>query len=204
MLSTGNTRGRFSKNLRRVRHLLDVFVALHPGTGRPSELHTDIVRAAVVFLHASLEDLLRSSEELRLDKAPDSAFKRLRWVPATGDNEGKDRVTLDELAQYRGHTVEEVLRRAFERHHERSNYNNEKDVAAALARMSLPGEPFRTHLSDLQLLMARRHLIAHRADANLKFPNLTNPIGVRLAERWLKTTESFGEQLLSSLERNPS
>ena len=29
---------RLSKNLRRVRYLLDVFEALHPGTGRPSEL----------------------------------------------------------------------------------------------------------------------------------------------------------------------
>jgi len=199
VLSTGNIRGRFSKNLRRVRHLLNVFVALHPGAGRPSELHADVVRAAVLFLHASLEDLLRSSEEVRLDKAPDIAFKRMRWVPPSGDKEGKDKVTLDELAQYRGHTVEEVLRRAFERHHERSNYNNEKDLAAALTRMSLPGEPFRAYFSDLQLMMARRHLIAHRADANLKFPNLTNPIGIKLAERWLRATESFGELLLSHL-----
>jgi len=123
----------------------------------------------------------------------------MRWVPPSGDKEGKDKVTLDELAQYRGHTVEEVLRRAFERHHERSNYNNEKDLAAALTRMSLPGEPFRAYFSDLQLMMARRHLIAHRADANLKFPNLTNPIGIKLAERWLRATESFGELLLSHL-----
>jgi hypothetical protein len=198
VLSTGNIRGRFSKNLKRVRHLLDVFVTLHPGTGRPSELHADVVRSAVVFLHASLEDLLRSCEEVRLDQAPVTAFEGMRWMLPSGE-EGKTQLTLSQLAQYRGVKVEDVLRRAFERHHERSNYNNEKDVVGALERMGIAGEPFKVHYSRLNAMMARRHLIAHRADANPRFPNLTNPIGVKLAESWRATIESFGEQLLSSL-----
>lgn len=84
-------------------------------------------------------------------------------------------------------------------HHERSNYNNEKDVVGALERMGIAGEPFRPHYPNLNAMMARRHLIAHRADANSRFPNLTNPIGVKLAESWRTTTESFGKQLLSYL-----
>jgi hypothetical protein len=200
VISADDIRRRFRKNLGRVRHLLEVFGTLHPGTGRPSELHADVVRAAVVFLHASLEDLLRSSEELRLDHAPAKAFEGLRWVAPQTGGYGKDKIGLVDLAQYRGHTVDEVLRRAFERHHEKSNYNNEYDVVGALERMGIPDQGFKAHFADLSAMMARRHLIAHRADSNRKNPKYTNPIGVKLVEKWVMTTLSFGEQLLSSID----
>ena len=93
----------------------------------------------------------------------------MRWVLPSGQ-QGKAQLTLSELAQYRGLKIEEVLRRAFERHHERSNYNNEKDIVGALERMGIAGEPFKAHYPNLNAMMS-----------------------------WRTTTESFGEQLLSSL-----
>ena len=179
--------------------LLQVFRTLHPGSDRPSELHADVVRAAVVFLHATLEDLLRSGEELRFAAAPSSAFEDMKWVPLAGPDKGKDRLTLAELAQYRGKSVDEVLLRAFQKHHEQSNYNNEQDVVGALQRMAFDKRPFERHFSDLAAMMKRRHLIAHRADLNARFPRLTNMMKISDVERWLTTVESFGEQLLGSL-----
>lgn len=125
----------------------------------------------------------------------------------TQDREGKekmkDKLTLDELAVFRGQTIDDVLMRAFQKYHERSNYNNEQDVVGALERMGLKTGPLKGFLPDLQAMMKRRHEIAHRADVNRKLPQFTNRVIVKVAERWLQVVESFGHQLLSSVEEGP-
>lgn len=203
MSSKENLEKRFHKNLERVRHLLQVFRSLYSGAGRPPSLKADVVRAAVVFLHATLEDLLRSSEELRFPVAPASAFERVRWVLPSRKNdeklEAKERLSLAEFAAFRGQTVDEVLLRMFQKHHEQSNYNNQNDVVGALQRMGLELDSFQEYLPDLQAMMKRRHEIAHRADVNRKYPHLTNRVIVEVVERWLHAVQTFGSRLLASL-----
>lgn len=87
----------------------------------------------------------------------------------------------------------------FQKHHEKSNYNNQDDVVGALQRMGLDVEPFREFLPDLQAMMKRRHEIAHRADINRKYPHLTNRVIVEVVERWLLAVQSFGGRLIASL-----
>lgn len=205
MISADIIRGKFQKNLRRVRHLLEVFRALHPTLERPSELHADVVRAAIIFLHATLEDLLRSSEELRFPQAPAAAFKRLQWVTqdVKGEDKTKEKIGLEEFAAFRGQSVDDVLMQAFQKHHERSNYNNQQDVVGALERMGLDTGPFEEFFPDLHAMMKRRHEIAHRADINRRLPRMTNRVIVKVAERWLQVVESFGNRLLSTLQEKP-
>lgn len=108
-------------------------------------------------------------------------------------------MTLPDLAEVRGQSVNEVLLRALQRHLEHSNYNNEKDVAGALWRMGIDHTPFRSFFPELRAMMARRHWIAHRADVNKDHPHLTNPISVSQVEKWSKTVASFGDALCASL-----
>lgn len=55
---------RFQENLTRVDHLLKIYEETAPGTqGRQPVERTDLLRSAVVFLHASLEDFIRSLAE---------------------------------------------------------------------------------------------------------------------------------------------
>lgn len=205
VISAAVIRSKFQKNLRRVRHLLEVFRTLHPGQERPSELHADVVRAAILFLHATLEDLLRSGEELRFPQAPAAAFKRLQWVrQIKGEERTSEKLGLEEFAAaFRGQTVDEVLMQVFQKHHERSNYNNQQDVVGALERMGLDTKPFEEFFPDLHAMMKRRHEIAHRADINRRLPQMTNRVIVKVAERWLQTVEAFGNRLVTSLQEKP-
>lgn len=150
------------------------------------------MRAAVILLHAALENLLRSGEELRFLQVPVDRFKHVRWLK-------EEKRTLLELMESRGQTMNDVLLRELQSYLDRSNYNNEHDIVSALQRMGLDKQPFEVFLADLQAMMARRHWIAHRADVNKTHPQLTNPIRVTLVEQWLNIVESFGEQLLSRL-----
>ena len=75
---------RFELNLSRVQSLIKAYENALPGSqGRPPVVTTDILRASVVFLHASLEDLLRSLLEWKLPaaKAEYLSNQRLRSIP---------------------------------------------------------------------------------------------------------------------------
>jgi acid stress-induced BolA-like protein IbaG/YrbA len=89
---------RFQSNLERVRGLVTLYETLAPEKpGRRPVPFTDLLRAAVVFLHATLEDLLRSTLEWKLPSAPGDLLK---GIPLTGMTDQK--FTLSELAEYRG------------------------------------------------------------------------------------------------------
>jgi hypothetical protein len=76
-------RDNFNENLARVESLVSTYES-HPeaqGRGRKSAEVLDILRAAVVFLHASLEDALRSVARWKL---PSAASPVLDQIPLIG------------------------------------------------------------------------------------------------------------------------
>lgn len=100
---------RFEGNLARVNSLVELYDAQVPGQGRAAVSRTDLLRAAVVFLHASLEDLLRSALDWKL---PDAAPEHLAAVPLLNCTKGGDRepwCDLSDLALHRGKTVDLLL-----------------------------------------------------------------------------------------------
>jgi acid stress-induced BolA-like protein IbaG/YrbA len=100
---------RFVVNLARVRGLITSYEQALPGVqGRPTVATTDILRGAVVFLHASLEDLLRSILEWKL---PSTAKpEHLDDVPLDGERLRK--YTLGDVARHRGTTVDDLIDRS--------------------------------------------------------------------------------------------
>lgn len=160
MLTKTELEGRFRRNLARVEALETLYVTLINNRGRPTTPQTDILRAAVVFLHATLEDLLRGMEELRIAQRPQESFAKMPFF-ADGPAE---KATLEDLAQHRGKTVDDLLRDAVLRRLERSNYNNIADIKTALKGAALECEAVENQAATLNALMTRRHHIAHRAD----------------------------------------
>ena len=68
-------RDRFRGNLHRVRIMVEAYESgAGKGKGRRSVGQTDLLRAAVVLLHATLEDLLRSVCDWKMPGANPDAF----------------------------------------------------------------------------------------------------------------------------------
>lgn len=110
-------RSRFLNNLVRVTNLVDVYSSKSgKGRGRRPVQDTDILRAAVVLLHATLEDLLRSLAEWRLPTAKPEA---LAEIPICGTKRGA-RIGLQELAGFRGETINEIIVRSVREHLEKT------------------------------------------------------------------------------------
>lgn len=193
---------RFQSNVARVRALVATYTDLAgAGRGRASVEHGDILRAAVLLLHAALEDLLRSMEETKLPSASARGFEGFRLpLPGRPFRQAKDRFTLVELAEFRGRSVDDVFREAIDLHLEHSNYNNVPELVQALERVEVRCRP--RNPAIVEAMMRRRHLIAHRADRNPMAGSghhLTQSIGRELVLSWTAEVESFGGALIAEL-----
>jgi hypothetical protein len=172
----------------------------------------DVLRSAVVFLHATLEDLVRSSERHRLPDADPEVFKDLA-LPVGGapdKPELKRTLSLVDLAAFRGKTVNDLFAQALDHRLAHSTYNNVGDVMGALGRircrMTLDDDTLKDLKARVDSMMRRRHQIAHRADAVPSTPTggaSTNRISAREVEDWTDAVKKFGAAILEALEKAP-
>jgi hypothetical protein len=189
---------RFAANLERVQHLMDVYQGAAAGPGRRPVETTDVLRAAVVFLHATLEDLLRSLLEWKL---PLAAAVHLKDVPLAGKRP-RSTFTLDDLAPFRGTSVDDLIARSVLENLERSNFNDPGEVEGVLERIGLPKvllDPYRDKLGPM---MKRRHWIVHRADRNTatgRGQHATHALQQAAVETWSEALKQFGADVLARL-----
>lgn len=203
---TFDVRAIFNSNVARCADLLESYDALTgTGAGRRPVGAVDVLRSAVIFLHASVEELLRSVERIRLPKGPTEGLRFLRFAPrvVTLQDESKEKLTLAELAEFRGHTVDDVLANSIERHLERSNYNTVDEVAAALVRVGFNVAILGSTGARLASMIKRRHWIAHRADRNAASGSghhAAQSLSRKTVEVWLEAVSEFGENVIGQLE----
>lgn len=184
---------RFTSNIFRVRNLAAIYRTQLSGQGKGRRGHreTDVLRAAVVLLHASLEDVLRS---LAYWKLPTAAPSFLENVPLVGGAAIK--FNLGTLAVHRGKSVDALIKESTDASLERSNYNNPREVLSLLQSLGLDTAPLAAFMPTLDQAMKRRHQIVHRADANPdpqpgrgnhRFGSITS----RTLDVWTANTEQF-------------
>jgi len=190
---------RFALNIARVKNLVAIYrnQLAGPGQGRRGHLETDVLRAATVLLHASLEDVLRS---LAYWKLPVANAVVLEQIPLAGGSALK--FNLGALAAHRGKSVDEVIKASTDASLERSNYNNTGEVASLLQSIAINTVPLAGYMATLDLAMQRRHRIVHRADAN---PNAGRgnhhvaSIAPARLEHWTANTEQFVQAVLAQV-----
>ena len=174
----------FDANISRVRSLLEVYDQLAAsGPGRPSVAQTDILRAGIVLLHASLEDLIRTSSEHLLPLGDVAVLDDIGFPMPDGKNVERSRLGV--LARFRSDSVQDVIRVAVAARLQRSNYNNVNEVGTALERIGVNRNVLSPDEASIEAMMKRRHLVVHRAD---KDPRRVPRRGVTLAQHLQKTT----------------
>jgi hypothetical protein len=155
-------RERVTQNIGRVRNLVSIYDNTQAGRGRGRRGHakTDVLRAATVLLHASLEDYLRSLAYWKLPLAGPDVLDKIplkSTAPAT-------KFPLGALCSHRGKTVDDVIKESVNEYLERSNYNNTREVANFLQSIGVDPTRVNSTFPAIDELMGRRHQIVHRAD----------------------------------------
>jgi len=194
---------QFRENLERVRNLMKIYTktSVAAGTGRRAVRSSDVLRAAVVLLHATLEDFMRTLSRHLLPTQEEAVLNKIP-LSGTADHGRPEKFSLGKLAQFRGMTVDTVLAKSVEDFLERSNYNKPDDLASALVDMQLDKSKVDSLFSDLEGLMTRRHWIVHRADRNDKKGSghhQAKSIGTERVARWVTSVEDFAAEVLKQL-----
>lgn len=192
---------RFRKNLTRVNALVDVYQErAGSGPGRRPVETTDLLRAAVVFLHATMEDVLRSVLEWRWPRT--TLGSSLEDVGVLIGSDLQRKISLADLLNHRGASVDDVIRTSIEAHLERSNFNNVGEIKKALKRSDLSEGLVAGYESELAAMMARRHLIVHRADRHDvggSGHHAAASLGQGLVENWVAAVEGFCSAIVAAL-----
>jgi hypothetical protein len=156
---------RFHLNMGRIGGLIGL---LYPKTGsltpadatiQRSAIHGDLSRAIVVFLHATMEDSIRTMARERLSAAKSDALNN---IPLVGKRDTK--FDLRALSEHSGKTVDEVICESVEDYLSEVSFDSCAKIDAALSRMELDTRPFKPLYHHLDLMMKRRHRIVHEAD----------------------------------------
>ncbi|MFZ4439949.1 MAG: HEPN domain-containing protein [Syntrophales bacterium] len=197
--------GRLNENLLRAENLVNLYKSIHKVTdGEQAEgntnIETDILRSAIVFIHASLEDFLRSISSAHLPRASEEALNK---IPLSGKERKHDRIYLGELTRFRGMTINDVIQDSVDKYLEQSNYNNTDEIAKLLQNLGIKPNEINENFDILQQMMKRRHRIVHRADRlDANTSGRLEEIKDETIKQWIDITRDFGEKVLKKLLLN--
>ena len=161
----------------------------------------DVLRAAVVFGHALLEDSLRT---LAANLLPRQNESTLNDVPLAGlNNNGRpEKFLLGKLVSYKGKLVDDVIRESAWEYLERSTFNNTGDIGRLLETLGFHVSDHNKVFPMLDQMMQRRHLIVHRADKIKRLDSNSyelQPIDGREVLKWIGSTGHFLSSLVPPL-----
>lgn len=197
------TNGEFSDNLGRAKNLIIASKALDANSVGTAE---DVLRAAVVFLHASLEEVVRN---LFIRRLPDVAPEKLNEIPMAGDFDSRrpTKILLGSLIQFKGQFVENVIMKSIDAYVDTLNLNNTSQLTQYLELADVEVSLLRKNFPALNELMQRRHQIVHQMDRKNELDPLTvplTPLDLSAVEGWKNALESFVQDLFAACVKPPN
>ena len=136
------TNGEFADNIGRASNLIAASRRLADISGAP--LAEDVLRAATVFLHASLEEVIRNLLVLRL---PNVAPEKLDEIPLAVETglRRSSKILLGSLVQFRGKFVDNVITDSIHAYVDTFNLNNTSQLAQCLELAEIETATLRQH-----------------------------------------------------------
>jgi hypothetical protein len=113
---------RLLNNLSRVESLVLVRKAIRDSNQKIKPVKSDILRAAVVVLHAALEDYLRSLSLVYLPASTEQALNKIPLIGASGHR--PEKFQLGALLAHKHRKVSKLIELSVAEHLKSTTYNN--------------------------------------------------------------------------------
>lgn len=203
-LVLGKIQRRFSRNVERVENLVQLYQDLGgEGRGRRPLHSTDMLRAATVLLHSSLEDFLRSMAKWQWSPTDPDVLANIPLITGTTSYRRSTKFSLPDLIEHRNKKVGTILNQSLESYLDQSSYNNIVQICELLESFGINPDNVNERFSDLGDLMERRHWIVHQADRNPKKGrghHRYKSISPARVNIWIEAVREFVEGTVSALE----
>src|SRR6266550_5269430 len=112
---------RIATNLRRAADLIEFAENSFP-KDRPPQTKDDILRAAVVFLHATLEDFLRYIGARYIPSGSEDVLNKISLI-GSSDVLRPEKFFLGKLAKHRDKKVDQLIAESVEAHLDKRSFN---------------------------------------------------------------------------------
>lgn len=190
---------QYKEGLTRVSSLLALYEKLAKENRDKDARATDILRAAVVLLHASEEDYLRNVLIQWYPVKADPAA--LKEVPLAGTTGREAKFTFDKLASFRGETVDELIDKSVREYFSKISFNSYTEIVGRLRKLQIEVKSYERQ-SDIDALIARRHKIVHEVDLTTDNSGKTKTAPIRAAQvrTWVECSQSLIEQIDSQID----
>lgn len=203
------TNGEFYQNIERVDTLVRAALFFESededGADSPdTAIANDILRAAVVFLHSALEEVIRNLFQHRL---PHVNPENLNKIPFH-DHEPTHRpkgILLGELQRYNGIYIENIIYRSINNYVDTININSSTQLVQCLQLAEVDHEQFVDFYPTLDSLMKRRHQIVHQMDRSNALDPLDSPvneINQEIVANWRAAVIGFADILIQTIPSN--
>lgn len=151
-------------NYGRVENLIQVYESLTKNKkGRRSNLEIDILRSAVVFTHATLEDGMRVIGRHYLPQCDREVIDQIPLVGINGKGKA-EKFFLGRLVEHASKSVDEIILESIKSYLDKTSYTSASDISGALSTYKIDQTKVKPLYPLLDEMIKRRHHIVHKAD----------------------------------------
>ena len=172
--------------------------------GRRDNSTIDVLRSAVVFIHATLEDGMRTVIRHRL---PRNKRELLDKIPLVGITQSgnPEKFFLGRLADHSGKTIDRVIEESLAAYLERTSFTSSNDLTYWLSALDVELSVVQQLLPKIEAMMKRRHHIVHRGDkSGTAGPGTqyARSLSAKLVQDWNTTVNVFLANITEQLTLN--
>ncbi len=161
--------------------------------GKRPNSDIDVLRSAVVFIHATLEDGLRVIGKHYLPKCDREVLDK---IPLIGiNNSGKaEKFFLGRLSEHSSRSVNDLIVESVASYLDKTSYTSTSDISTALSNYGIDQTKIKPLYSVLDEMIQRRHHIVHKGD---KITNsgpgkqYANSLSAKQVRKWNKTVNDL-------------
>lgn len=152
------------ENVERVDNLIENFKELDSrNLGEPGN-RSDLLRACVVFLHSTIEELIRNLFVERMPSLPRNVLDEIPFSVHKSSNRSTGIKLGELLEEYRGRFLENIALDSINAYVDVLNINDTDRLATLLKKVQIDTVPLELVFPDINELMKRRHQIVHQMD----------------------------------------
>lgn len=154
----------FNENLKRVDNIISLHRKIAEMSIGAKEERDDILRSIVVFLHSTIEELVRN---LFIERLPSMECKTLDDIPFSAhqsSHRAKGILLGELLNEYKGKLTENIVLDSINSYVDVMNLNDTTQLVSQLEKVKIDIRPLSYIFDDLNSLMQRRHQIVHQMD----------------------------------------
>lgn len=165
-----------TENLSRVDNLIKLYeTLLHSNIASENE-RSEILRSVVVFLHSTIEELVRN---LFIERLPNQSREVLDEIPFsihTSSHRAKGILLGELIKSYNGRFIENILLESINSYVDAMNVNNTTQLSIQLSKVGINISDVSAEFASIDALMARRHQIVHQMDRSDPLDPHSSPI----------------------------